>query len=555
MRDIDVNDTPNFQVESIIQKMNIIKKKSSKRNMIANNFKNIEEFEVLSNSPGQPIIEGLQLTEDDYNGKDYVKEQKCTVKDSVIDQYIDDFVDKINIPRKIVTPIYEELLKDNIDISNETKCNDIDHITSTFTMLIFIHLAFHIADNWIFAFLQLKNNDLELFDIYSWFLNNRQDNPIAQVLFNCIRFTFMFPHYLLIVPIKLFHMISDMYKNRKNGFSLTTNIDDKVKKITGIGQVTQLIIYIMFYLGAIMFLKDGLAKLGEILKFFTKPEDLIYNKFIVICYIFAIFMFAVSYAEDIPMPSFMPEMSDLSNGMPSLSGMQNGMTMPNGMPSLSGMQNGMTMPNGMQNGMTMPNGMPSLSGMHVPNGMHGLSGMPVPEMPIKIPEMPIKMPEIPKIQTGGGAATVIADGLLTVVKFILYFIFTIPLCVPIGLLYTIFHITWISLFGKASLFGMLNRGFLISKSVDSYELDPNFICNGFDNKNTFNYNEEFRKSKYKLVYGILNLIITLPLLLGKLPSLLSESMTKFGMHVNSVYPKLLSIIHGGVSFLMISRNI
>jgi len=445
MRDIDVNDTPNFQVESIIQKMNIIKKKSSKRNMIANNFKNIEEFEVLSNSPGQPIIEGLQLTEDDYNGKDYVKEQKCTVKDSVIDQYIDDFVDKINIPRKIVTPIYEELLKDNIDISNETKCNDIDHITSTFTMLIFIHLAFHIADNWIFAFLQLKNNDLELFDIYSWFLNNRQDNPIAQVLFNCIRFTFMFPHYLLIVPIKLFHMISDMYKNRKNGFSLTTNIDDKVKKITGIGQVTQLIIYIMFYLGAIMFLKDGLAKLGEILKFFTKPEDLIYNKFIVICYIFAIFMFAVSYAEDIPMPSFMPEMSDLSNGMP------------------------------------------SLSGMHVPNGMHGLSGMPVPEMPIKIPEMPIKMPEIPKIQTGGGAATVIADGLLTVVKFILYFIFTIPLCVPIGLLYTIFHITWISLFGKASL--------------------------------------------------------------------LSESMTKFGMHVNSVYPKLLSIIHGGVSFLMISRNI
>jgi hypothetical protein len=113
------------------------------------------------------------------------------------------------------------------------------------------------------------------------------------------------------------------------------------------------------------------------------------------------------------------------------------------------------------------------------------------------------------------------------IKMILYFILTIPLSVPIGLITTIMYIALISIFGK-------NMCHIVDPDIDPVI------------SSVFNNNVIFQQLKFTYILPIVSIIIGLFVVFNELRPLLSNTISLSGS-INSLYTTLFIMFNLGIS--------
>ena len=378
---MDDLDPPNFQVENIIQKMKRVQKikrvQKMKKNKIQNNFKQIEEFEILdnliknnnsdndndNNNDNEDIIEGLEVNRKNYDGWDWVDDSKYKGNPSErILKRLETYYNGVNVwSYNAIHDMYMAFIpfgksgnhtKDEVTIMKA----DIDNVYNATMFIISILIATLFAKNWFYVLFQSKLDKTELFDLYTFIENKIESDKLSStaraimlVTFNCLRFIIMFPHYFMMLLISFTTIIQTIINN---------NVPD-VENQTFIYQILFMILYIL----GIIFIRYGVKFVFDILKLFVNG-DFIKNPFIIALYSCTIFMFAVSYYE------------------------------------------------------------------------------PIKEI---LPNFDIDSDSIP---TKAAIAFAVGGGISTIIAICIYFIFTVPLAVPIGIWMTVFVLFMISFFGK-----------------------------------------------------------------------------------------------------------
>lgn len=318
-----MDDIPNFQVENIIQKMKKIKKTKIKKKNIPNNFNNIEEFDVLDNliktktneesneESNDPLIEGLEVNRENYNGWDWVKDPVSS-GEGLSTKAMYKFLTRIL--GYVTSTIYYATVSQEKQIETYlVHAKDIAIIRNVIVWIISAMLCIHFTNNWMYVLFESKCDGKELWNIYESVtrvdysvpkgspelpLKIKIINTIKQIANFGARYELMIIYSILIaiqyIPTGL-HYIKDTIND-------TTRLFNNPPTAKYYGNIIYYITFFIVYIISIICTKYSIKWFSDFVESFLPPMTFFKNIGIMTLYAIFTGLFCYRFYEEPPIP-------------------------------------------------------------------------------------------------------------------------------------------------------------------------------------------------------------------------------------------------------------